>query len=113
MGSVQEGDQAASCQKPEVHNGARDVKVAGSGIGITALKMKIKPIPRPGWLLVDNKLRKTFLPIGTAYVPTWPASSKLQQVTAPSALASSPYSRQCTRSPSCRSRLAVNGKELG
>ncbi len=45
MGLVQEGDQTAvlsDIQGSEDHNGDMDFKVAGSGIGITALQMDIK-----------------------------------------------------------------------
>ena len=45
MGLVQEGDQIAvlsDIQGSEDHNGDMDFKVAGSGIGITALQMDIK-----------------------------------------------------------------------
>ena len=45
MGLVREGDQTAilsDIQGSEDHNGDMDFKVAGSGIGITALQMDIK-----------------------------------------------------------------------
>ncbi|MEZ5975182.1 MAG: hypothetical protein R3E96_10175 [Planctomycetota bacterium] len=50
MGLVQEGDRTAILSDilgSEDHNGDMDFKVAGSGVGITALQMDIKIEPSP------------------------------------------------------------------